>query len=145
MRIDQVRLLGSDISSTQTVGDPFQEKIDLLQMMEHRLHLLQAQNALLLLCHSTAILKVFFNLHISPCFISMNLFTTHYQNCSSAGTTWPQATGCTILAYQILPPPVQDTPDPSVEAALANWSLDHDLPPPLPPTHLCPAKSLGCS
>ena len=166
--IDQVRLLGSHIGSTQTVGDSFQEKIDLLQVMGHRLHLLQAQDALLLLRHSLAIPKVLFNLRTSPCFLStkleaFDLLLRHLLdtiiNIHLDDTSWLQASlpvkaggigirsavqlapsaylasaaGCTSLVHQILPPYLQDTPDPNVEAASAIWSLDHNLSPPLPP------------
>ena len=70
---DQARLLGSHIGSAQAVGECINEKIELLRCMGHRLCLLQAQDALLLLRHSLAIPKVLYILRTSPCFLSSSL------------------------------------------------------------------------
>ena len=68
--MDQVEVLGSPVGSMTLVDVVIKEKIRLLELLGERLRLLQAQDALLLLCHSLAIPKVLHVLQSSPCFAS---------------------------------------------------------------------------
>ena len=68
--MDQVEILGSPVGSMTSVDVVIKEKIRLLELLGERLRLLQAQDALLLLRHSLAILKVLHVLRSSPCFAS---------------------------------------------------------------------------
>ena len=68
--MDQVEILGSPVGSMTSVDVVINEKIRLLELLGERLRLLQAQDALLLLRHSLAILKVLHVLRSSPCFAS---------------------------------------------------------------------------
>ena len=68
--MDQVEILGSLVDSMTSVDVVVKEKIRLLELLGEKLHLLQAQDALLLLRHSLAIPKVLHVLRSSPCFAS---------------------------------------------------------------------------
>ena len=68
--MDQVEILGSPVGSMTSVDVVIKEKIRLLELLGERLRLLQTQDALLLLRHSLAILKVLHVLQSSLCFAS---------------------------------------------------------------------------
>ena len=72
--MDQVEIHGSPVDNmTMSIDVVIKEKSKLLELLGERLSLIQAQDALLLLCHLFAIPKVLHVLRSSPCFASTYL------------------------------------------------------------------------
>ena len=69
----QATLLGSPIGGQECIDHTIAEKVDMLERMGSRLHVLSSHDALLLLRHSFAISKVLYVLHTAPCFLSPEL------------------------------------------------------------------------
>ena len=69
----QGTLLGSPIGGLECIDHTIEEKVDMLERMGSRLHALSSHDALLLLRHSFAILKVLYVLRTAPCFLSPEL------------------------------------------------------------------------
>ena len=66
-------LLGTPIGSEECINDIIREKAGMLELMGDRLSLLPSHDALLLLRHSFAILKVLYLVRTAPCFLSPEL------------------------------------------------------------------------
>ena len=71
VKLEEAEILGAPLG--KSVDDNIQRKVEKLRLMGDRLHLLQSQDALLLLRHSFAIPKVMHILRSSPCFSSPQL------------------------------------------------------------------------
>ena len=95
-------LLGSPVSSAECNENMLLSKVEVLGFMDEKLGLLTSHDALLLLQHSFAILKVLFVLRTAPCFLSdqlrgfngiLQLVLSHTLNIDlTLQSTWLQAT-----------------------------------------------------
>ena len=67
---DEVAVLESPVGGIESLSGAFLENVERLHVMEDRLHLMHAHNALLLLRHSFSMPKILHMLRTAPCFLS---------------------------------------------------------------------------
>ena len=159
----QATLLGSPIGGLECIDHTIEEKVDMLERMGSRLHALSSHDALLLLRHSFAILKVLYVLRTAPCFLSPELarFDESLRHLVCVilnvplddNSAWLQASlpvrsgGIGIRRSVQLAPSAYlasaaccseliplIVPPPPIHLALSLWQATHDNPPPSHPS-----------